>query len=203
MDQLQTSQFKNYVILNTQIRHKLISKLLQEIERERNGHIVDDSALRLTIHMLVELSSGTSSSGNGQQPQPISHSKRLYEHEFEKPFITETQNYYKLESNSQITGSSCYAYLQRANQRLNEEIDRLHKYLDSSTERQLINTFLKEYIETHALTLITMENSGLIMMIKNEKYEEIHLMYELFQRVPDAFSALSKHLSSYRRENEA
>lgn len=148
--------------------------------------------------MLVELSSGSSSSGsNGLQTQAVSHSKRLYEHEFEKPFITETLNYYKQESNSQITGTSCFAYLQRANQRLNEEIDRLHKYLDSSTERQLINTFLKEYIENHALTLITMENSGLIQMIRNERYEEIHLMYELFQRVPDAFTALSKHLSAY------
>lgn len=51
--------------------------------------------------MLVELSSGSSSSGsNGQPTQAVSHSKRLYEHEFEKPFITETQNYYKQESNS-------------------------------------------------------------------------------------------------------
>jgi cullin 3 len=42
-----------------------------------------------------------------------------------------------------------------------------------------------------------MENSGLMQMIRNEKYEEIHLMYELFQRVPEAFGALSKHLSGY------
>jgi cullin 3 len=73
----------------------------------------------------------------------------------------------------------------------------VHNYLDASTERLLNNTFLKEYIENHALTLITMENSGLIAMIKNEKYEEIHLMYELFQRVADAFSLLSKQLSTY------
>lgn len=42
-----------------------------------------------------------------------------------------------------------------------------------------------------------MENSGLVAMIKNEKYEEIHLMYELFQRVPDSFATLSKHLSNF------
>lgn len=34
-------------------------------------------------------------------------------------------------------------------------------------------------------------------MIKNEKHEEIHLMYELFSKVPDAFQQLSKHLSAY------
>lgn len=42
-----------------------------------------------------------------------------------------------------------------------------------------------------------MENSGLIAMIKNEKYDEIALMFELFSKVPEAFSALSKSLSAY------
>ena len=51
----------------------------------------------------------------------------------------------------------------------------------------LLQTFLKEYIENHALTLLQMENSGLIAMIKNEKYEEVALLYELFVKVPEAF----------------
>lgn len=70
-------------------------------------------------------------------------------------------------------------------------------YLDYSSERLLISTFLKEYIENHAQTLISMENSGLVAMIKNEKYDEIGLMYELFSKVQDAFQALSKQLSAY------
>ena len=145
MDQLQTSQFKHYVILNAQIKQKLVSKLLTEIELERNGGIVETTQMRFTIQMLVELSSGSSSNS-----QIVSTSKKLYEHEFEKPFIVETQNYYRQESNHYITGTSCYAYLQRAKQRLNEELDRLLNYLDSSSERLLISTFLKEYVETHA-----------------------------------------------------
>jgi cullin 3 len=113
----------------------------------------------------------------------MSLSKKLYEQEFERAFIAETQNYYRLESNLYITGSSCYAYLQRAKQRLNEELDRLLNYLDPSTERLLISTFMKEYIENHSQSLIMMENSGMISMIKNEKYDELSLMYELFSKV--------------------
>ena len=113
--------------------------------------------------------------------------KKLYEHEFERPFITETQNYYKIESNHYITGSSCYAYLCRAKQRLSEELHRLLNYLDSSSERILISTFLKEYVENHAQTLISMDNSGLVSMIKNEKYDELGLLYELFSKIQDAF----------------
>ena len=103
--------------------------------------------------MLVELSSSSTSTNN---VQAMSQSKKLYEQEFEKPFIAETQNYYRLESNHYITGSSCYAYLQRAKQRLNEELDRLLNYLDPSSERLLISTFMKEYVENHSHTLIMM-----------------------------------------------
>jgi cullin 3 len=60
-------------------------------------------------------------------------------------------------------------------------------YLDASTEKVLISTFLKEYIENHSLTLIQMENSGLISMIRNEKYDELALMFELFSKVPESF----------------
>lgn len=42
-----------------------------------------------------------------------------------------------------------------------------------------------------------MENSGLVHMIKNEKYDEIALMYDLFSRVTEAFNILGKHLALY------
>ena len=70
-------------------------------------------------------------------------------------------------------------------------------YLDSSSQTILIQTFLKEYIEVHSLTLITMENSGIVHMIKNEKYEEIALMHDLFSRVQEAFNYLAKNLAQY------
>jgi Cullin family len=77
-------------------------------------------------------------------------SKKIYEHEFEKVFINETINYYKQESNQLITSHSCFAFLQKANMRLKEELERVLNYLDSSSEKILIETFLREYIEIHA-----------------------------------------------------
>ena len=80
---------------------------------------------------------------------------------------------------------------------MNEELERLLNYLDSSSEKILIKTFLQEYIENHAVTLITMENSGLIQMIRNDKYDEIALMHDMFQKVTDAFNLMKNHLSNY------
>jgi hypothetical protein len=42
-----------------------------------------------------------------------------------------------------------------------------------------------------------MENSGLVHMIRNEKYEEIALMFDLFSKVPDAFNILGKNLAQF------
>lgn len=84
-----------------------------------------------------------------------------------------------------------------ARKRHQEELERVLSYLDSSTERILIPTLLKEYIEQHASALVNMEHSGFIHMVRNEKYDEIHLMHELFSKVPEAHNALKQALHSY------
>ena len=55
VEHLQVSQFKHHVILNQQIKGKLIQKLLSEIRKERDGGIVEITQLRTAIQMLVEV----------------------------------------------------------------------------------------------------------------------------------------------------
>jgi len=62
---------------------------------------------------------------------------------------------------------------------------------------KIINEFLKEYIENHAQALLSMENSGLIQMIKQEKYQDIKLMFSLFKRCPTALDLLKSELKVY------
>lgn len=35
-----------------------------------------------------------------------------------------------------------------------------------------------------------MENSGFVSMVRNEKYDELHLLYEMFYKVPESFQQL-------------
>lgn len=65
---MQTSQFKHYVILHPQIKQRLVSLLLQDIQNERNGKVVERMQIRSAIHMLLEVGV---------------HSRKIYENEFE------------------------------------------------------------------------------------------------------------------------
>ena len=85
--------------MNQSIKQKLISKLLSEIRKERDGGIVEITQLNASIRMLVEVGI---------------NNKKIYEQEFEKPFIHETQQYYQIESNQVIVDNNCYAFLQKA-----------------------------------------------------------------------------------------
>jgi len=72
--------------------------------------------------------------------------RKIYEQEFESVLLTETTDYFKLESNSLISDYSTAAYLSKAHKRLLEEFERVASYLSPTTETKLIDTFLKEYI---------------------------------------------------------
>lgn len=135
VEHMQTSQFKNHVILTESIKQRFIQKILNEIWLERDGNIVDRTLLRKNISMLVEV--GISS-------------KKLYEQEFEQPFILQTREFYRNLSNSLISKLTAPEFLSIAQKRLEGELD-LQKYcLDYSTEKVLVQTFLQEFIENHA-----------------------------------------------------
>lgn len=79
--------------------------------------------IRSAVHLLIEVGI---------------HSRKIYEQEFELPFLAETAEFYHQESNQLITVSACPQYLQYAASRLKQEYDRVQSYLSPSSEVSLI-----------------------------------------------------------------
>ena len=79
--------FKKYVAREGDIREKFISKILSEIQRERNGELIDQEVIKGVLTMLVELGLKT---------------KKVYEEDFERRFLNYTVQFYREESNSLI-----------------------------------------------------------------------------------------------------
>jgi len=71
------------VIQNPAIKERLIQLLIKEIRLEREGEVIEKTQIRSSIQMLIEV---------------CKNSRKLYEQEFEKVLLTETAEYYKLES---------------------------------------------------------------------------------------------------------
>lgn len=175
-------QFKQTIIQNHSIKKRLIALLLQKIENERNGEMVDTMYLQKAVSMLIEVGL---------------HNMRLYEQEFEQQLLQQTRDYYRNESNKEITSNSCHAFLLKANARFQEECERIETYLHPSSRDKLVSVFLHEYIEIHSSALLDMPNSGLVQMIVEEKFDKIKLMYSLFKKSPNALNVLKECLKKY------
>ena len=83
VENMQYSQFKHHVILNPNLKNRLVNLLIQEIRSERDGGVIDKTQIRSAIQMLIEVNK---------------QSRKLYEQEFESVLLQETADYYKQES---------------------------------------------------------------------------------------------------------
>ncbi|KAJ0472788.1 putative cullin protein, neddylation [Helianthus annuus] len=111
-----------------------------------------------------------------------------------------TIDFYRIESREFIEICDCGDYLQKAERRLNEEIDRVERYLSPRSEVKITNVVEKEMIANHMTRLVHMEDSGLVNMIVDDKYEDLKRMYKLFQRVPNGLSTIREVMTSHSRE---
>ncbi|XP_058772431.1 cullin-3A-like [Vicia villosa] len=174
--------WRENVIHSNQIRTRLLSMLLDLVYSERVGDVVNRGLLRNITMMLMDLG-------------PV------YRQEFETHFLQVSADFYRFESQKYIECCDCGDYLKKAERRLDEEMDRVNHYLDPRTERKITNVVEKEMIENHMLRLIHMENSGLVNMLCDDKYEDLGRMYNLFGRVNDGLRNITEVMISHMRES--
>ncbi|GFY83000.1 cullin 3 [Actinidia rufa] len=175
--------WRDNIIHSSKIQSRLQDTLLELVQRERTGEVIDRGLTRNIIKMLMDLGSS------------------VYQVDFEKPFLDVSADFYRGESQQFIECCDCGYYLKKAERRLNEEIERVSHYLDAKSEAKITNVVEKEMIENHMQSLVHMENSGLVNMIVDDKYEDLGRMYSLLRRVPNGLSLTLCNGSWMRRIN--
>ncbi|KAE8663216.1 Cullin-3 [Hibiscus syriacus] len=174
--------WRDNIIHSGKIQSRLLSMLLSLVHRERTGEVIDRGLMRNIIKMLMDLGSS------------------VYQEDFEKPFLEVSAEFYKVESHKFIEYCDCGDYLKKSEIRLNEEIERVAHYLDVKSEAKITNVVEKEMIANHMTRLVHMENSGLVNMLLDDKYEDLGRMYNLFKRVPNGLSMIRDVMTSHLRE---
>ncbi|KAF5196749.1 Cullin-3b [Thalictrum thalictroides] len=175
--------WRDNIIHSGKIQTRLLNTLLELVQRERTGEVINRGLMRNIVKMLMDLGSA------------------VYQEDFEKPFLEVSANFYSVESQQFIECCDCGDYLKKAERRLNEEMERVSHYLDTKSEVKITNVVEKEMIANHMQRLVHMENSGLVNMLVDDKYEDLGRMYNLFRRVPDGLSTIRDVMTSHIREN--
>ncbi|CAH9139316.1 unnamed protein product [Cuscuta epithymum] len=174
--------WRDNVIHSVKIQTRLQDTLLKLVEQERTGEVINRSLMRNITKMLIDL--GIS----------------VYENNFEIPFLEVSADFYQVESQSFIESCDCGQYLKKAEKRLNEEIERVSHYLDRRSEAKITAVVEREMVEVHMQRLVHMENSGLVNLILDDKYDDLGRMYNLFRRVSNGLSLLKDVMTSHIRE---
>lgn len=174
--------FRNVVVRHPRVRNRLKNTLLSNVERERHGEIIDKSLMQKTLHMLEQLGIDSTS---------------VYEEEFEREFLEATVTFYRTESQEFLAHNTCPVYLEKAERRLEQERQRVDDYLCSTTRPKLREIVERHLIQEHAKTLVEMESSGLVAMVRDDKLDDLRRMHRLLSRVPGCSDILRLALRDY------
>uniref|UniRef100_A0A674NZX0 Cullin 3b n=1 Tax=Takifugu rubripes TaxID=31033 RepID=A0A674NZX0_TAKRU len=177
--------FRDQVVRYGCIRDHLRQTLLDMIARERKGEVVDRGAIRNACQMLMILGL---------------EGRSVYEEDFEAPFLEMSAEFFQMESQKFLAENCASVYIKKVEARINEEIERVMHCLDKSTEEPIVKVVERELISKHMKTIVEMENSGLVHMLKNGKIEDLACMYKLFSRVPNGLKTMCECMSLYLRE---
>ncbi|GLJ44920.1 hypothetical protein SUGI_0945710 [Cryptomeria japonica] len=182
VNELGLNLWRDHIVKIPKIRDRLLDTLLDLVHRERTGEIINRGLMRNIIKMLMELGAS------------------VYQDDFEKPFLDVTADFYRIESQQFIECCDCGDYMKKAERRLNEEIERVSHYLDPKSEVKITNVVEREMIANHMTRLVHMENSGLVSMLVDDKYEDLGRMHSLFRRVTEGLATIRDVMTSHLRE---
>lgn len=177
--------FRDTVVRYPQIKDHLRQCLLDMVYKERRGELTDRSAIKNACQMLMTLGI---------------ESRAVYYEDFEDPFLQQSAEFYRRESQNFLAENSASVYIRKVDERIKEESERANHYLDKSTEPRIVSVLEDELISAHMKTIVEMENSGVYHMLKHDRHVDLKYMYKLFHRVQLGLMTIADCMSSYLRE---
>ncbi|KNC79522.1 hypothetical protein SARC_08090 [Sphaeroforma arctica JP610] len=187
-------QWKTYVF--EKVQERMIKDLLQDIQKDRDGEMINASEVQGVISSLVELDSTFKApeirSRHGYQ-QPGTGQLSVYQETFEKQFLAETAQFYQRESNVYLSENNCSDYMKKAEARLQEEEIRARKLIHSSSFAKHSRECEYQLVSAH----MDMLKGECQSYMKNEDVDDLSRMYRLLRRVPEGVDVLLREFETY------
>ena len=176
------SLWRDGVLREEAINARVRDFLLSAIARERRGERVDTGAVRSMTRMLMDVGDD------------------VYVHDFETHLLRATADFYRSESETLLASCDCYAYLRRAEARLEEEHARVGAYLCARTEAFLVRRAEQELLEKPMRRVLGLPNSGLRAMLTEGRAARAALAYKLYARVEGGLAFVKQVFSDHALE---
>ncbi|KAJ6531764.1 Cullin-domain-containing protein [Mycena capillaripes] len=176
-------------IIRPPIKEHLVTAILNQIQFERDGYVVNRSAIKGCVDVFLTLEDA-----NGLT---------VYKRDLEPALLRESQTFYEAEGRKLLQSCDAPEYLRRVESRFESEDSRTHHYLSRNTASALRQILQDHLLTAHLTTVISMESSGLDAMIDLNKMNDIARLYRLFITVPTGLPCLKRALKdSIRRRGE-
>lgn len=159
--------------------------IIEQVDAERNGEIINRSLIRNCIAMLEALH---------ESPNELPH-ERIYLTSFQKFYLDQSSAYYQRECQQLLRDGDARAWLRQTQRRLKEETERCQTTLSKLTEPEIAQIVDDELIRNSLGDFLALEGSGIRSMIDNDRVDDLAILYNLISRIDPDKSALQNALS--------
>lgn len=169
---------------NRQVMDILISVMLEQIDMEREGDVIDRNLIRSCSRMLSCL----------YETPEEDQSTKLYLTVFEPRFISNSEEFYARECERLLRDADAIAWLRHTQARLTEEMDRCGTTIELETLPKICAVIDQKLISEHISDFFAVEGSGPRWMIDNDKVSDLSILYQLISRIDSKKTKLQEVL---------
>jgi cullin 1 len=183
------------------VKKEVTSALLEQINMDREGELIDTSLIKKCIEIYIAMgggSFGTPKTVNNAVPTGVALEPAaaaaavnkahldIYIDEFQKPYVAETATYYKAKASSWLATDDVPTYLSKTESVLLAEEARVAAYLHSSSIPFVLSAAQNVLLGEPQARLIENEKSGLASMLRAERREDLARLYRLYERLGES-----------------
>lgn len=163
----------------------LVSVMLDQIDMEREGDVIDRNLVRSCSRMLTCL----------YETQEEDQSTKLYITVFEPRFLTNSEEFYSRECERLLREADVGSWLRHTQKRLNEEVSRCGTTIELETLPKVTAVVDEQLISKHLSDFFALEGNGPKWMIDNDKVAELSILYQLISRIDERKTKLQDTLT--------
>ncbi|KAI1814378.1 Cullin-domain-containing protein [Poronia punctata] len=176
-------------LVNSGSEHKVFdilnATIIDQINMEREGDVIDKALLRSVVAMLEGLF----------ETDDENEHERLYLTGFEPYYERTSRDFYRAECEKLLREADATAWLRQTQRRLDEEEVRCQTTVSVLSKAKMARVVEEELISKHLNEFLQLEGSGIRAMVDNDRVEDLSILISLVSRVDEKVTALSNALS--------